>query len=54
MIADIDERIGNDPIELPSVAEWVGFDPEIYDFRPLTITGTFDSIIVRLFEYLHF
>ena len=21
--------------------EWVGFDPEIYDYRPVTVTGTF-------------
>ncbi len=53
MIADIEERIGNDPIEIPSVAEWVGFDAEIYDFRPLTITGTFDhSQTVRIFTFL--
>ncbi len=53
MIADIEERVGNEPIELPPVDEWVGFDPEIYDFRPLTITGTFDhSQTIRVFTYL--
>ncbi len=36
------ERIGNDPIGLPPVAEWVGFDPEVYRFRPLKLVGTFD------------
>jgi len=43
MVADIAERIGNGPIELPPIAEWVGFDPETYDFRPLSATGTFDN-----------
>lgn len=53
MIADIEERIGNDPVALPPVAEWVGFDPETYDFRPLTITGTFDnSQTIRVFTVL--
>jgi len=53
MIADIEERTGNDPIELPPVAEWVGFDPETYDFRPLIITGTFDhSQTIRIFTFL--
>lgn len=42
LIAIIDARIKDTPIALPPLAEWVGFDPEIYDFRPLTVTGTFD------------
>ena len=53
MIADIEERVGNDPIKLPPVSEWVGFDPEVYDFRPLELTGTFDhSQTIRVFTYL--
>ncbi len=41
--AIISERVKQAPIGLPPVAEWVGFDPQIYNLRPLTVTGTFDS-----------
>jgi len=43
LTAIIDARVKDPPIALPPVAEWVGFDPEIYDFRPLVVSGTFDS-----------
>ncbi len=39
--AIINQRINKAPIGLPPVGEWVGFDPEIYNFRPLTVSGNF-------------
>ena len=29
------------PTPLPPLAEWVGFDSEVFDYRPVTVTGTF-------------
>lgn len=40
-IALIEERIDGDPIPLSPVGEWVGFDAETYNYRPVTLTGTF-------------
>ena len=42
MLSDIAQRSDNAPIPLPPASEWVGFDPQVYDFRPLQVTGTFD------------
>lgn len=52
-IALIEERIDADPIALPPLAEWVGFDPETYDYRPVALTGTlaYDQT-VRVFTAL--
>jgi len=41
-IALIEDRIDGDPIALPPAGEWVGFDPEVWNYRPVTLTGTFD------------
>ncbi|VAW21318.1 Cytochrome oxidase biogenesis protein Surf1, facilitates heme A insertion [hydrothermal vent metagenome] len=41
-VAIISERVKQAPISLPPVAEWVGFDPQIYNFRPITVSGKFD------------
>jgi surfeit locus 1 family protein len=41
LIATVDTRLDAEPIALPPATEWVGFDPEVYDFRPVTVTGTF-------------
>lgn len=41
LIAAVATRFEAAPIALPPAAEWVGFDAEVYDFRPLTVTGTF-------------
>ncbi len=43
LLAIFRQRVENTPIGLPPVAEWVGFDPEIYNFRPLRVSGTFDQ-----------
>lgn len=40
--AIVNARIKQAPIGLPPLAEWVGFDPQIYNFRPLTVSGKFD------------
>lgn len=40
-IALIEERIGGAPMTLPPVGEWVGFDPETWNYRPVTMTGRF-------------
>ena len=39
LISAVEERLGQEPISLPPVQEWVGFDAQTYDFRPLRITG---------------
>jgi surfeit locus 1 family protein len=41
IIARIEERAARAPIPLPPVAEWVGFDAEIWDYRPVELTGSF-------------
>ena len=48
-LALIAERIDGAPMSLPPVAEWVGFDAETYDYRPVTMTGRFlhsDTVLV--------
>ncbi|MBU1174652.1 MAG: SURF1 family protein [Alphaproteobacteria bacterium] len=40
-IARIAERAERPPQPLPRVAEWVGFDPDIWDYRSVALTGTF-------------
>lgn len=48
-ISLIEERIDADPMLLPAVGEWVGFDPLTFDYRPVTLTGTFshpDTVLV--------
>ncbi|MCF6302997.1 MAG: SURF1 family protein [Devosiaceae bacterium] len=53
LISAIEQRIDLPPASLPPIAEWVGFDPEIYDFRPLSVTGRFDHTkTVRVFTAL--
>jgi len=38
---------------LPPAAEWIGLDPELYDYRPVTVTGTFvHEATVRVFTSL--
>jgi surfeit locus 1 family protein len=41
LIARIAERASLPPEPLPPVSEWVGFDPEVWDYRHTTVTGTF-------------
>ena len=38
----IEDRLFLAPQALPPVAEWVGFDAAIFDYRPVTMTGAFD------------
>lgn len=40
LIADVAARASAAPISLPAVNEWPAFDFEPYDFRPVTLTGT--------------
>lgn len=50
LIARIDDRMKGAPMQLPPVAEWVGFDPEVWDYRPVTLSGTFrNDQTVRVF-----
>ena len=42
LIAAVAERASLPPIALPAVSEWEAFDPEVFNFRPVTLTGTFD------------
>ena len=41
MIARVEMRIGTAPIPLPPFAEWQVLDAEVYDFQPVSLTGTF-------------
>lgn len=41
LVATVAERMTLEPRPLPPVAEWVGFDPEVFDYRPVTLTGNF-------------
>ncbi len=41
LIVRIEDRISQPPMTLPTVAEWVGFDPEVWDYRHTVLTGTF-------------
>ena len=43
LIASVDQRLTMSPLELPPVGEWVGLDPEVFNYRPVTVTGTFDN-----------
>ncbi len=53
MISAVAERINLAPAPLPPIAEWVGFDPEVYNFRPLRVSGRFDhEKTVRVFTAL--
>ena len=41
LIAKIEDRADRPPMPLPPVGEWVGFDPEVWDYRHTSVTGTF-------------
>jgi len=41
LIATVTDRISLEPVAMPPTAEWVGLDPEIYNYRPVTVTGQF-------------
>jgi surfeit locus 1 family protein len=41
LIALVEERMHGAPQQLPPVAEWVGFDPAVFDYRPVTMTGQY-------------
>ncbi|HWA19098.1 MAG TPA: SURF1 family protein [Devosia sp.] len=41
LIAAVDERLHLAPLRLPPLAEWGALDPEIYSYRPVTVSGTF-------------
>jgi surfeit locus 1 family protein len=41
LIAAVAERFDRPPTPLPPVAEWVGFDPEVYDYRPVSFRGRY-------------
>ncbi len=41
LIARVEARARADPVPLPPAGEWVGLDPEVYDFRPVSMTGHF-------------
>lgn len=43
LIAAVSERASLDPVALPPMNEWEATDPEIYNFRKITVTGHFVS-----------
>jgi surfeit locus 1 family protein len=53
LIATVAERMHMPPLALPPVAEWVGFDAQTYQYRPVTVTGHFlNDQAVRVFTSL--
>ena len=53
LIAAVTERTTAAPVPLPPLAEWVGFDAEVFEYRPVTVTGTFvPAETVRVFTSL--
>lgn len=41
LTATVAERLNLEPRPLPPVAEWVGFDAEVFNYRPVRLSGTF-------------
>jgi surfeit locus 1 family protein len=41
LIANVASRLNLDPLPLPPLSEWVGFDAEIFDYRPVSFSGHF-------------
>lgn len=41
LISDVQMRADLPPVALPPVAEWVGLDPQTYNFRQVILTGHF-------------
>jgi surfeit locus 1 family protein len=41
LIAAVASRMHQPPVALPPAREWIGLDPEVYDFRPVKLTGHF-------------
>ncbi len=41
LIANVTARFNQPPVPLPPASEWVAFDAEAYDYRPVTFTGTY-------------
>jgi surfeit locus 1 family protein len=53
LIATVAQRMHMSPIPLPPVDEWVGFDAETYEYRPIYATGHFlNDQAVRVFTGL--
>ena len=53
LITAVTERTVAAPTPLPPVAEWVGFDAEVFDYRPVTATGTYvPAETIRVFTSL--
>ena len=53
LIATVAERMHMPALALPAVAEWVGFDAQTYQYRPVTVTGHFlNDQAVRVFTSL--
>lgn len=41
LIASVESRLTLPPVHLPAVSEWEATGAEFYDYRPLTISGTY-------------
>lgn len=41
LIADVTDRLKADPVPLPNVDEWASLDPELYQYRRVTLTGRY-------------
>lgn len=41
LLASVAARMHLAPAALPPAREWIGLDPEVFDFRPVTVSGHF-------------
>jgi len=49
LIGDVALRMTQPPEPLPPVSEWTAFDPEVWNYRPVSVAGTFrpaDTVLV--------
>lgn len=41
LIAAVADRMDDAPVPLPPAEEWASFDPELHDYRPVTVSGRY-------------
>jgi surfeit locus 1 family protein len=41
LIAAVDQRLGAEPVPAPSVAQWGTLEPDVWNFTPVSLIGTF-------------
>ncbi|WP_404405930.1 SURF1 family protein [Pelagibacterium halotolerans] len=53
LIARVEARFSEAPIAFPAASAWSSIDPEVFDYRPFKVTGTFrHDLTVLVFDNL--